>query len=225
MISIEQIKEAISNVKSGADFPKYIQNLSKLGALYPIEQSMINYWLGQYNEIDSEVLKYTGDYFRKNDKKLRPLADLLFEKIKSYLKSHEQEQISQIERAKLSEEQKEFLKINLTFLSSDYKRSAPLQDTLNELTSDFLTKYPHSKYENYLREQIRWAFKPTNWGYGFEFFTGYGVFTKTLSNQFKNNIPVGVAFEMMYKKYAFYLRDYIGFSYTKKDLPFQAATW
>jgi len=34
MISIEQIKEAISNVKSGADFPKYIQVLSKLGVIY-----------------------------------------------------------------------------------------------------------------------------------------------------------------------------------------------
>ena len=31
MISIEQIKEAISNVKSGADFPKFIQELIKLG--------------------------------------------------------------------------------------------------------------------------------------------------------------------------------------------------
>lgn len=203
---------------------KQVENEDYL-ALYPIEQEMINYWLGQYNEVDSEVQKYTDFYLTKNEKKLRPQTDLLFEKIKAYMKDHEKEQISQIERSKLSEEQKSFLKINLTFLSSDYKRSAPLQDTLNDLTSDFIAKYPHSKYETYLREQIRWAFKPSKWGYGFEFFTGYGVFTKTLSQQFQNSIPIGVAFEFMYKKYALYLRDYIGFSHIKEDLPFQAATW
>ena len=194
-------------------------------ALYPIEKGLINYWLGQYNEIESEVQKYTDDYFKKNDKKLRPQQDLLFEKVKTYMKANQNEQISQIEHAKLSEEEKSFLKINLTFFLSDYKRNSPLQDTLNEMTNGFLDKYPQSKFENYLREQIRWSFKPTKLGYGFEFFTGYGVFTKTLSQQFQNNIPIGIGFEFIYKKYAIYLRDYIGFSYTKQDLPFQSATW
>ena len=68
-------------------------------ALYPIEKGLINYWLGQYNEIESEVQKYTDDYFKKNDKKLRPQQDLLFEKVKTYMKANQNEQISQIEHA------------------------------------------------------------------------------------------------------------------------------
>ncbi len=193
--------------------------------LYPIEKGMLNYWLGQYNDIDSDVQKYTDDYFNNNNKKLRPEPDLLFEKVKTFLKEHKSEQITQIEDARLSEEEERFMKINLTFFLSDYKRTAPLQDTLNNLTTSFFAAYPDSRYERYLREQVRWAFRPTRMGYGFEFFSGYGIFTKTLSNQFQNNIPIGVAFEFTYKQWGLYLRDYIGFSSTKEDLPFSAATW
>ena len=216
------------------DKPKVQQLLSYLTtrvenedylALYPIEKGMLNYWLGQYNDIDSDVQKYTDDYFNNNNKKLRPEPDLLFEKVKTFLKEHKSEQITQIEGARLSEEEERFMKINLTFFLSDYKRTAPLQDTLNNLTTSFFAAYPDSRYERYLREQVRWAFRPTRMGYGFEFFTGYGIFTKTLSNQFQNNIPIGVAFEFTYKQWGLYLRDYIGFSSTKEDLPFSAATW
>ena len=34
MFTIEQIREAHSKVKSGADFPKYIQDIKKLGVTY-----------------------------------------------------------------------------------------------------------------------------------------------------------------------------------------------
>jgi uncharacterized protein YbcV (DUF1398 family) len=34
MFTVEQIKEAHNKVKSGADFPAYIQNLKKLGVTY-----------------------------------------------------------------------------------------------------------------------------------------------------------------------------------------------
>ena len=63
--------------------------------LYPIEKGMLNYWLGQYNDIDSDVQKYTDDYFNNNNKKLRPEPDLLFEKVKTFLKEHKSEQITQ----------------------------------------------------------------------------------------------------------------------------------
>ncbi len=203
---------------------KNIENEDYL-ALYPIENGLINYWLGQYSLIDSNSLLYSNEYFKNNDKKLKPRHDLLFDKIKTYMKVHEEEQINQIEIANLTEENKMFLKINLTFFLSNFNRNEPFQDTLNNLTTNFLTKYPNSKYGSYIKEQIRWAFKPKNFGYGLDFFTGYGVFTKTLSNQFQNNIPLGVGFEFSFKRVALYLRDYIGYSHTKQDLTFPSATW
>ena len=194
-------------------------------AVYPIENILINYWLGQYAVIDSNTLIYTPEYIKNNDRKLRPHNDLLYDKLRTYMTSNKEEQIKQIESAGLEEEDKSFLKINLIFFLSDFKRLSPMQDTLNTLTTDFFTKYPNSKYEPYIRDQIRWAFVPSKIGYGFDFFTGYGIFTKTLSNQFQNNIPLGVGFEMSYKKMVLYFRDYIGFSQTKQDINYPSATW
>jgi len=59
----------------------------------------------------------------------------------------------------------------------------------------------------------------------FEFFTGYSVHTGSLKDNYTNNIPIGVAFDICYKKIELYLRDYIGFNKTKKDFSYSIGTF
>ncbi len=85
MFTISQIKEAHSKVKSGSDFPKYIQELIKLGVL----------------TYDTYVYDGHGEYFGTNNFETKSEAkyNLLTvadkgdtEKFKQYLKIHQQGQ-------------------------------------------------------------------------------------------------------------------------------------
>jgi uncharacterized protein YbcV (DUF1398 family) len=85
MFELKEIKEAHSKVKSGADFPNYIQNLVKLGVkkynTYVNDGHTIFFGDGDY-QIQSEPkyaelsVAYTGDK----------------EKFEQYLKNHQQGQ-------------------------------------------------------------------------------------------------------------------------------------
>lgn len=83
MFTIEQIKAAHSKVKSGADFPAYIQDLKQLGVIF----------------YDTYVSDGHTDYFGKNDFKtsspakyeLLAIADLADKnQFKDDLKAHQQ---------------------------------------------------------------------------------------------------------------------------------------
>ncbi len=83
MFTLDQIKTAHSKVKSGADFPAYIQEIKKLGVL-------------SYQTFVSDV---HTDYFGENDFKISTLPNdnILSitdksnpEQFKTYLKAHQQ---------------------------------------------------------------------------------------------------------------------------------------
>jgi len=76
-----------------------------------------------------------------------------------------------------------------------------------------------------VKTYIRYKLVPKNWGMTFEFFSGYGFYTGNLSKSYTNNIPIGVAFDICYKNFELYLRDYIGFNKTKKDIDYSLGTW
>ena len=83
MFTIEQVKEAHSKVKSGADFPKYIQDLIRLGVMsYEVfvEDGRANYY-GENNYKVSAGAKYETI-------KVASTSDI--ESFKTVLKEHQQ---------------------------------------------------------------------------------------------------------------------------------------
>ena len=62
-------------------------------------------------------------------------------------------------------------------------------------------------------------------GSAFEFFSGYGIFTGTLHDNYTNSIPLGIAFDLLIEKYEIYLRCYAGFNRTKIDLDYSIGTY
>lgn len=215
---LNEVKKIKNYLKNDVENNDYV-------AFYPAEYWALMYWTKEYAELLNSITKYDSINIIEFNKKIKPLHDFLYMKIKN--KSIDSLSIleSNIQDSKLNGINKEFLTLNLKGLISGNESSTINQDTLNLLSDNFLNKYPNSEHEQFIRKYIRHKRIPSNWGFGYEFFSGYGLFTDELKANFKDNIPIGVAFDISYKKFNLYLRDYIGFSKTKNNISYSSGIW
>ena len=214
----KKVKEVLDYLVNHEEDEEYL-------AFYPAEKGLLYYWTEQYDKVINDVIHFDSVFVAHMVRKIRPLQDLFLVKLKEKIREQKMEIISQIETSKFNETDKEFLKLNFESLLTDDQDQDITQDYLNKSADQFLLYHAKSKYEGYIRKFIRYEIKPSEWGLGFEFFSGYGVFTGNLQKNFKNNVPIGVAFDILYKNFALYLRDYIGFSRTNDSIAFPSGTW
>ncbi len=201
---------------------------NKYLAFYPDEKRMLYYWTGQYGKIlkGIETREYLQRDWKNTHDLILPVHDNLGSDVSEML-LNEQSAIKEniLLSRDLDDEEKDFLILNLEYLLHSYFKFAVTQAYLNRAANRFLQAWPQSSFNEYIRYYIRFEVEVSNWGYGMDFFSGYGIFTDQLAGKFKNNVPFGVAFEIHYKKLALYLRDYIGFTKTKDSIHFDKATW
>lgn len=192
--------------------------------IFKQEYWLISYWVGDFDKIlnDFARLKTSNGTVMS---RVIPRQDMLYAKILEYMRDMHEEVISSIKAYQIPSTERDFLELNFKYMIARDDFPVISQKDLNLLSDDFLEKYPNTMFEEYIRQNIRHVYKPKDWGFGVEFFSGYGIFTDELSDKFKNNVPMGVAFDVSYKKCIFYLRDYIGFSRTLHDIPFSSGTW
>ncbi|EON78935.1 hypothetical protein ADIS_0528 [Lunatimonas lonarensis] len=194
--------------------------------LFLIERILVSYWIGDYTDVlsHSHVME-TEDYIRIAQK-IKPTGDFL---AKTLITESRREQPVLTNKLKntpdLSSLEKEFLALNLLYLleGPDYPEIS--QEELNFLADKFLASYPANDYEAYTREYIRQRFEASKWGLSAEFFTGYGVYTGQLESEFKNSIPFGIAFDVIYSNWVLFLRNYIGITRNKNDVPITGGVW
>jgi hypothetical protein len=158
-------------------------------------------------------------------RKVHPQTDNLYTMLKE--KSYNQKQIliNSIIESSILNQDKDFLimHLNSCLITNDTKDIT--QDSLNNQADNFIAKYPQNDLNDFTRKYIRYKLITSNWGFTFEFFSGYGVFSDKLKNHYSNNVPIGVAFDIYYKNFALYLRDYIGFSFTNHDFTYGSEVW
>lgn len=194
-------------------------------ALFPPEYWLILYWTNEYDEITKSITEFDSAKVESYNTRIRPPYDLLYEKLRTKTVENFETLKDQIEKSNQGNESKNFLLLNLKYLTSDTQKDEFIQDTLNTDADNFIKTFPESDYEDFTRNYIRYKLVPKKWGMAFEFFSGYGIYTGQLSESYTNNIPFGVAFDICYKKFELYLRDYIGFNKTKKDFDYSLGTW
>lgn len=214
---INKVKELLGYLLTKEEDQNYM-------AFYPAEKWLLYYWTQQYDKIVKGALT---DSFNSRDfyTKIRPPQDLLFLQLKTTLKEQQTGIKNQINASDLSKIDKDFLKLNFDYLLADLRPFATGQDSLNKSANEFLSAYPKTSYEDYVRNNIRRQLKPSKMAFAFEFFSGYGIFTNDLKKQFNNTVPIGIAFDVYYKNFVLYLRDFIGFSKTKDSIVFPLGTW
>lgn len=201
-----------------------VQNEDYL-ALYPGEHWLILYWTGEHEELLPIISSFGEQEMKEFQKMIKPNYDMLYDKLREKSRDSLAQLQAAVLNSRLKEEDHDFLLLYLKFLLTDPADPEREQSRMNELANDFLATYPGSEYEEVIRKNIRYELVPSHWGFGFEFFTGYADFTDGLSEHYQNNIPIGIAFDIEYKRLILYLRNYIGFSFTKQDRTFDGGVW
>ncbi|MDH5366537.1 MAG: hypothetical protein OEW67_06080 [Cyclobacteriaceae bacterium] len=194
-------------------------------ALYPDEKWLINYWQKEFQKVLKGVIEQDSKMIKDLQKKVHPEEDYLFYELKELLSKDRFEIKIKIANSNFESSDKDFLILNLDYLLVEHGDSGISQDSLNTSSNIYLNKYPKSSYEDYLREYIRYQFKLSKWGAGLELFSGYGVFTGSISEFYSNNVPFGLAYNISTRNFTLYLRSYFGFGKTLKDIPVNSYIW
>lgn len=215
------------DLKKVRDIKKYLIGIEddNYFAFYPPEYWFILYWTKDYAELSKDIQRFDNNKINSYNTRVKPLDDILYIRLKEKSLINETDIKNQIEHSEVDNETKQILNINLDRLLLESRYSIYAQDSLNEQADNFLAKYPQSRFAYFTKNYVIYKQVPRNWGVAVEFFSGYGIYTGNLSRNFTNNIPIGVAFDICYKNFELYLRDYIGFNKTKKDFDYSAGTW
>jgi len=215
------------DLKKVRDIKDYLMKIedNDYFAFYPAEYWFVLYWTNDYTELAKDIQNFDSARVASYNTRIYPLNDMLYEKLKEKSFENESQIKKQIQDSELDSETKQILILNLDWLLLENRKDIYAQDSLNEQADKFLETYASSEFEEFTKKYIRYKQVPKDWGMTFEFFSGYSVYTGNLSENYTNNVPVGVAFDICYKNFELYLRDYIGFNKTKKDFDYSLGTW
>ncbi|CAM4232071.1 hypothetical protein [Gillisia limnaea] len=207
---IEKVKEVKDYLLNEVQNEDYV-------ALFPGEVWMIMYWTGEHEDLPGKIVRFERDSMANYQRKIFPDRDLLYTKLIE--RSWEQLQMleDKILDSSLDTASKDFLLLHLNFMVSGEPLMKLSQEEVNMMADLYLETHPESPYEDYLRNNIRYRYAPSKWAFGFEFFSGFGMFTGELGEMYNNHGVFGVAFDVEYNKFTLYLRNYIGFAKTKQD--------
>lgn len=194
-------------------------------------EGQILYYLTGKFEIITDLLEdyYQDSYYQGTS--FDYMRDGLAQEIEVSAIANESRIRESIQQSSLSSEEKAIVTLHFDYLLSfsedlhNYQLRQNTQNDLNSKANNFLETYPESPYETYVRNEIRYIYERSNWGFAFEFFSGYGIFNSDLEDSFSDNVPIGIAFDVEYKNWALYLRDYIGLHKTKIDIPHREGIW
>ncbi|MCH5719113.1 hypothetical protein [Niabella hibiscisoli] len=198
-------------------------------ALYPIEFWLLSYWLGDYEVILSSCKNLNTDSIAqyKNQKTIRipPQQDYLAPKLLEKSLTSKDSLINQINAAYLSEEEKGFLRLNLAYLLPEQSTPERHQEVLNQMSDDFLTRYPGSDYADFTREFVRIQYKETRNGGSYSFYTGKFLFTGNLTDYYKQPTLFGLAFDIVRNNWIYQLNIAISFTKTKTEMTSDNDIW
>ena len=207
---IENIEK--HNLQKVKDIYSYLQNkFDKKNTVifWPAEDWFILLWLELYDELFDKIKKYPPEQNYYDDK-IVPPRDLLFEQIRKITIYEKETILTSIKKAKIEPYQKEFLHLFLEYLLFDSNESEMTQEQLNYLSDQYVSQFKASEFNSFIRNYIRFVFITSDWGFGFDFYSGQGMFDGNMSKYFKDNITLGHGFDISYKKVICYLRNYIG---------------
>ncbi len=215
----QRVKEIKDYLKGEVENRDYL-------AIFPGEYWFILYWTREYPELLSSVRQTDTAAILLYQSQIKPQEDMLFAKLRSKSVDSRLLLETMIRDSEMTDTEKDFLSMHLVYMLAGDDFAGITQDTLNALADQFLDQYPESEYHFFTRNFIRIKLVPSRWGFAFEFFSGYGILTGSLSESYNNNVPMGVAFDIGYRNLVLYLRDYIGFSRTRTDMDYGAeGTW
>lgn len=184
-------------------------------ALRHKELWLIFQWTKEYDELISLLRRSDSAYLNDNveygyfdvrtNKKVFPNIDVFMSQL--YSRSAEDKHLLQfgLQEADLIPEDKAFLTMFLDwlFVKNNNFIKDENQMRLNEMATQFLSDYPNSDYEWFVRHVIRVKMEMKDWVWGLYLGFGSGVFTQDLKEWMKGSIAGCMGFEASYKRVRF----------------------
>lgn len=213
-----KFKLADGDLNKAEEIVDYLEtrlDINKTVSLFPEEQLLLELIFHDYAKVIDlfwDNLKYFETGYYSLEGKIYPPNDWLYLTLKDYILNNSQDLKEQLYNAQIKDQEKEFIWLFTSWFLYD-ENSQENYEYINDQADLYLAKYPESSqstYAEFIRTYIRYVYTLGNFGYGFDFFSGYGKFDGKLNEYFTSNVPIGVGFEISYKDIIFYLRDYIG---------------
>jgi hypothetical protein len=177
--------------------------------LYPEEQLLVSYWLGDY----SRVLSYaravdTGGEMLEG---IEPERDQFYDDMLDLSRKSEGALRMNVRRSSLAPYETDFALLLLSGIlgqdRGDPTEREAFQKKMNDAADAYLTSYANSEYNPFVRKHLRLVMLKSVWGYGYGLSIGYLGLPSTLSRYMDDYALLTLCAEGAYKQaYA-----YIGF--------------
>lgn len=190
------------------------------------EQILLHYWTQDFSKILAQSIipvknEFQGCVIFVPYSPAEPLLHVLKEKTHK----HSDTLFSFVEASLFPQEDKDFLKLHIHSVLFDTRhrgyydsKDLPSRDELNQLADTFLKEYPDSKYENYVRSNIRVVYGRTETAVAVDFSIGVGIFNGQVDDSFETAFMAGFGLEYNYRNLGVLGRVNFGDSRTKKDI-------
>ncbi len=178
--------------------------------LYPREQIICDYWLGNYSNLLKEIPdgrhfhneKAQNKLFKEDKYKLLTYYgkdSIMWEMLtKTYQRSYILNK--KINESNLSASDKDFLKIYFESIIAYNRLNKTNKDTIYAHANNYLERYPESSYKNNINEWIAPHFKLSKFGYGGGFNAGYMGFNGDLGKIFSGGVSIGASVDISYSR-------------------------
>src|SRR5690606_24539297 len=172
---IEKVKEVKDYLINEVENEDYI-------ALYPGEHWMILYWTGEHERLQELVVQFNQDSIAQYQHKIAPQYDRLYHKLIERSWDRLEVLEDKINNSQLDLQTKDFLLLHLNFMVSGEPVRKLSQEEVNTMADLYLETHPGNRFDEYIKNNIRFKFVPSKWAFGFEFFSGFGFFTGELKD-------------------------------------------
>jgi hypothetical protein len=200
-----------TKIKQIADYLKDKYSGSKYVPIMYVEKLLLSYCVKDYKYLLDELKILQIYKYDVRDEKVFPPEDQLGLKLGEYLSNKYVMIKGEISSSDLNEEDIEILVLNLKFLLYRYGETPFIsQEEINFDSDAFLRKYPQSEYEDYIRKNIRYVIKTSDWSLGIEIGLGGSLYSGGLNDYFNSYIMFDAGLEGSYNKWFLGLNMDIG---------------
>ena len=194
-------------------------------ALYPSEKLMIALSLRDYSFVLSEITKTDSVSLCKLNKKVRPQNDQLYRILSQSLTDNNAEITDDLKNSTMLTSEDKELVVMIKNIYTSQIISKVNQNSINAEASSFIKNYPKSKFETYVRNYIRYEYRPSGFSLGMEFYSGAAIFNKSTQNYFDNGGFIGFGFIWGIDRLNINTRAAFVFSGLSQDVNYKDYIW
>lgn len=177
-------------------------DLKRMLVLYPSEELLVAYTLGDYTTILSFAKRFDAE--ENALERIAPDPDQFYDDMIDLSRRNEGRLRMDVRRSDLAPHERDFALLLLTDMlgreKGDEMQRDAFQSTINEAADSYLSSYAGSEYNPFVRKYIRFVMVKSMWGYGYGAALGYLSLPATMSRHIGDYALLSFYAEGVYKQ-------------------------